>query len=175
MVVGLVPLDKQLAFQATLSYLPFFLLGYYSKDVNVKRLLGKIPWWAAAMVIVLTFIIVYVWFNKPLHDLYFNTTYWSSGYWHLKERILTRPILMVVATILGICVMRVSPSVKWTAKYGRNTLYIYLGHVFVRLVLMKLIHLHYISDRLYAIFLYAVVVTALLAVLSYWRDQQRSR
>ena len=174
MVIGLVPLDKQLAFQATLSYLPFFLLGYYSKDIDLKRMLRKIPWWVAASVIVLTFIIVYVWFNKPLHDLYFNTTYWASGYWHLKERVLTRPILMVVATILGICVMRVSPSAEWMGKYGRNTLYIYLGHVFVRLILIKLINHHYLSDRLYAIILYAVVVTALLAGWSYWRDQRRT-
>lgn len=174
MVVGLVPLSKQLAFQATWSYLPFFLLGYFSKDVDVKAILHKVPYWVAMMVIVIIFVVVYLWFNIPLHDLYFNTTYWASGYWHLKERILTRPILMVVATILGFCVMRVSSPVKWLAKFGQATLYVYLGHIFVRLLLIKLINDGYLPCRLYLIILYAVIVTFALASLSLWRDSRKS-
>lgn len=174
LVVGLVPLSKQLAFQATWSYLPFFLLGYFSKDVDMKAMLHRIPYWVAMTVIVGSFVVVYLWFNKPLHDLYFSTTYWASGVWHLKERILTRPVLMVVATILGCCVMRVSPTVKWLAKFGQATLYIYLGHIFVRLLVIKLINEGYIPDRLYSIILYAIIVTFALTWLSLWRNHRQS-
>lgn len=175
MVVGLIPLSKHLAFQVTFAYLPFFLLGYYSKDVDMRRLLSRIPWWAAAAVLAVALVAVAVWFNKPLHDLYFNTTYWDSGWWHMKERLVTRPILMVIATVLGLCVMRLSPSAEWMARYGRNMLYIYLIHIFVRLALIKLINLHYISDSLPALVLYSVVVTAVLAWLSCRYDNRLIR
>lgn len=44
---GFVPVNGEFALQQTMTYLPFFFMGYYAKNIELKKYLAKIPFWVA--------------------------------------------------------------------------------------------------------------------------------
>ena len=168
LLAGFLPVNKVLSIQKTLTLLPFFTMGYYAREVDVRKWLQKVPAVVAVAVLVGVFLLMYLLLNRPVEPLYFNSGYLSDSLSHTLQLFVARCFLLLLATAAGISAMRLTPSVGALACYGRYTLYIYLGHVFVRMLLMEGINRQLIPSSLLALFLYALATVTVMAVCFYY-------
>ena len=60
---GFVPIGHPFEFQRTLVFLPFFVLGYYSKDINITEIINKIPLLVAIAFFCVVFWVFYKYLN----------------------------------------------------------------------------------------------------------------
>lgn len=127
---GFIPIDLQFSFQRTAAFFPFFVLGYYSERVDVKSLIKKIPIYIPILFLGILFIVIYL---NP--DVNFEFTKCKSSYYSDPEMspilcCIIRCAFIAIATIISIMVMRLVPTNQRFAKWGTNTLFIFIYHAF---------------------------------------------
>ena len=129
---GFVPIGHTFSLQRTMAFLPFFFMGYYAKDIEVKKHIAKIPAFVAVWVLLSVFLIYYFVLNKSYSFvLYANVPYGSKNEYSLLFLFFARGIFLVFATLMGAMVMRLVPSNPSLSCWGSNTLFIYIYHSFI--------------------------------------------
>ena len=78
LVGGFVPIGRVLSIQRTFALFPFFVMGYYSVDYDIRNIINRIPLPVALSVIFLTFISLFLYFNKDITRFLVNTDPYSS-------------------------------------------------------------------------------------------------
>ncbi len=166
---GFIPMGAELSLQHTLAFLPFFCMGYYSTSIDMKGILRKIPATAAATVLVLAFVVLY--FLKVKMEDINNCKY---SYWWFSSIPLTlqavwRLFFLLAALLTGMAAMRMAPVRDALARWGAQTLFIYLYHSFAIQALIVIIRRGYLPQDEVLFFLYSVLVFAGLIWLSRFR------
>lgn len=167
LAVGFVPLSKPFVFQRAFSLLPFFVLGYYSVDVDVRKAIDRIPPVVAAAVLLGAFCVLYFVLNRSLtlvHDG--SYPYWSSDASRTMLRFAGRCVFIPASLVLGAMVMRLVPTHATLARWGRLTLFIYLYHTFAINVLDALVARGYLPQNEVLLIAYAALITLGLVLLS---------
>ena len=129
---GFFPVGETLSLQRTITYIPFFFMGYYANGDEVKKYITKIPAILAIVVLLLCFLIYYFVLNYNLSFILCGKTpYWSVAGYSPFELLLARGLLLIFATVTGFMLMRLT-SVKPTffSQLGQITLFIYVYHTF---------------------------------------------
>lgn len=168
LLAGFIPVEHQFVIQRTLSFLPFFFMGYYSINYDILSYIKKIPYMASIGILLVTFIFFYFFLNKDLvfvHHCCFK--YWYYDLSHTLIRFLDRCVFIPCSVVLCILVMRLVPENAQLAKWGRTTLFIYIYHSFaVREMLIPLINRSLIPQNEILLFIYAVIIIFGLLLLS---------
>jgi len=122
-----------LSFTRMFAFLPFFLLGYYSKDSFIKKIksyskvisiVGLLSIGVFAFVIAQYQIIDY-------RFLYMFQSYNSFGF-GIVQGMLLRILFYTLAILISVFLINLAPSGKLNlSKIGSNTLIIYLGHIYI--------------------------------------------
>ena len=164
---GLIPVGAQFSLQRTMAFMPFFFMGYYSTKIDIMIYINRIPLKAAIVLIVFVYIIVY-------YKLNFNITYVTNcctPYISIPSMSLflccfARGGLIVLAIILSMMMMRIVRSQSYISNWGAKTLVIYMFHSFAIKIANVFIARGYIPQNEVLLFVYAVIITLLLAFLS---------
>jgi fucose 4-O-acetylase-like acetyltransferase len=128
-----------LSLYRTYYYLPVFVIGYYTKDLNLFKQKKNYQFWALGLLVLFVSIIGYLSLNDPgkADDLFYAFLP-NIGYTNEWQTVVLRNAALFSGIICGFCFLFIIP-VKHTfyTKYGRNTLYVYLFHMFLVLPIIR--------------------------------------
>ncbi|MDV4150052.1 acyltransferase family protein [Clostridium sp. AL.422] len=141
-VIGVIPsVGSMLSISRTIVFLPFFLLGYYTKEEHLNKI-GNFNKLLAiqGITIVLIFTIYIV--NVDLFDykfLYYSYSFEELGM-SLGIGIILRLVLYVAAILFSICVIALVPKKrKPFTNLGKATMNIYVFHIYLVILVYLLI------------------------------------
>lgn len=165
LVSGYAPVGSQFSLQRTMCFLPFFILGYYTKPSKVKMIIQRIPKVLAFIVCITTLLGLYFVIGKNLGYV----TAGSSNYYVTSNSFIAlvmRIISFVCAIILSISIMRLTPNNKVLADIGKQTLFVYIIHTFVATAIFIAIrHITFIGSPI-SLFFLSVCTTYVLALIA---------
>lgn len=168
---GFVPIDNAFAFQRTFAFLPFFVIGYFSFDIDIRKYIDKVPSFMAVLVLIAVFVFFFFYFgDKDLVLVHHcKTSFWSYDFHHTVLRFVARCIYVPTAIFLSLFVMRLVPTNKMLAKWGSVTLFIFIYHTFAINVLLELTKRGYVPQNELLLFVYAGIITFGLLYLSHFK------
>ena len=167
LVGGFIPWGRLLSIQRTLSFFPFFILGYYSVRIDIKRIIKKIPLLIAVFALLFIFVLVYFFLNKDITRLLIGADpYYAETTKKTMMYLFYRGIYIVIAIIVSLVIMRLVPENKKIAEYGKGTMTIFIFHIFVLFLFKYAIVALGLPQNEIWIFVYAITTLALLTILS---------
>ena len=154
-VSGFVPIDQDLSFQRAFSFLPFFVLGLVSKKKDILPSLEKVPIWIAFIFLTLGLFIA-------RHLPTFQPKYHYSSLHDIELRL----IQVFLGVLLCYSLLRISrlSVFSFLARYGRYSLWIYIGQSFltrVNVLEKALSHYYGIESNLWI----ALTITSLYCIV----------
>ena len=124
---GIIPVGGEFSLQRTMSLLPFFSLGYYAKEIDIKKYIAKIPLPLAVGLLLSLFLVYFFVLNRNLGLAFiWRVPYGTKAELPAVFHFLARSFFLMAATITGAMVMRVVPTRESLSQWGRTTLYIYI-------------------------------------------------
>lgn len=169
-ISGFVPIGHPFEIQRTLAFLPFFVLGYYSKDINITEINDKIP----LLVAIAFFCVVFWCFYKYLN---FNMAWLLSAGQHYLDtdspsmiiRVFSRLLWLPCSLIACVMFLKLAQNNCVFANLGQRTMPIFIYHSFVLDVLKYLYKSSYIPISSTTIYLYFIVVFIIVIIMSNMR------
>lgn len=153
---GFVPLSRELSFQRAFAFLPFFIMGYYSASVDIKKRLTILPFWSCLLVIIAIFTIFCSYFKGSYNFLYYAFPY-NDAY-----DLWMRMVCICSAVFCSLLIMRLVIPLYRVASWGKCTLFIYMYHLFLEAVLKIVIVKGFLPTGIIPIFIYSVAITMFL-------------
>ena len=167
-MAGFIPVGDAFSLQRALSFLPFFVMGYYSVDFDIRDKCKKIPVTISLLIFIVIFGILYRLHMNLDYVHHCSFPYWAEDNALTLLRLGLRCLFLIIAIVLGALVMGLVPSNKVLAKWGSTTMFIYIYHSFaLREVLFPLIVSSAIMQHPLILIIHAVYITAILLMLSY--------
>lgn len=164
---GVIPANSHFSLQRTMAYMPFFFMGYYSTKTDIRKYINKVPLSLALFVIVSVLFFFYFCLNENINFiLTCRLSYWSRPEVSPILRCVYRCILLVSAMIISIMIMRIVPLNQQIAKWGANTLFIYMYHSFLIRAFRLGVKCGLIPQNEWLLIVYALLFTISLAYLS---------
>lgn len=165
---GFIPVGSAFSLQRTITYLPFFFMGYYAKNIELKKYIAKIPSLLAFAVLLSVFLTYFFILNKSLNFVLMgNATYWSKAEFSPYLLCLARGMFLFSATTMGVMVMRLIPTRPLLSHWGRITLFIYLYHSFAIQALRLAFKHGFFPQNEWMFIIMSVVITMGLILLSH--------
>lgn len=165
---GFVPVGKELSLQRTMTYLPFFFMGYYAKNIDMKKRIAKIPLPLAIGVLASCFLVYYFFLNYNLSFILcgYSTYYGIDGFTPLAL-CLARGLLLITATITGLMLMRLTPTkATFFSQWGKVTLFIFVYHYFfIQITRYAILH-NILPQNEWLLIILGVFITMALVILS---------
>lgn len=168
---GLIPVGRELSVQRTLSFLPFFMLGYVTAGMDVKAFVKRMPIVAAVGILVAIVALVFYmhrrWGMFVCHMLYYSFPYYTDTSIQLYRCVVARVICLAIAIVMGAAVMRLVMPVTLPSKWGSSTLFVYITHIYaVNYVILAACNQNMLPGGLWWLVLYAVALTPVLSLLA---------
>ena len=124
---GFIPV-KFLSLQRAMTFLPFFFMGYYSTEIDIKSWLSKIHIRIPVISVLAIFLFIYFFMNFDLSFvLHGKASYWSYPSLSPCVLCLTRCLFILVAIFVSIMIMRLVRVQPLIAKMGGNFSDIYFS------------------------------------------------
>ena len=168
LVAGFIPIGYPFSVQRILSFLPFFVMGYYSSEFDIQQYINKIPKFLAVSVFVIAFMLLFFVLDIDLALVHHG----SYPYYHETFYTLflfgSRCIFILSAIILGIMVMRLVPTNATIAKWGCETMFIFIYHSFAVNALDAIIKRDWIPQYELLLFVYAIIIISGLLLLAHF-------
>lgn len=165
---GFIPVGGEFSLQRTMTFLPFFFMGYYAKDIELKKYISMVPSFLAFAIIFSVFLICFFMLNRPINFVLIGKySYWFNVGLSPLLLCFARAIFLLSATTIGIMVMRLVPTKPLLSHWGRITLFIYIYHTFAILALKWAIKHGYFPQNEWILILLSVVITMGLVFLSH--------
>ena len=169
LLAGFVPVSRELGFQRTFFFLPFFTLGYVCKHIKFDfGTLQKFP------VFLATCILMVVLFSTLHFDFQFKSLLMGCHTYYKYDIPLVVSLAVRLAVYFGcfitsVCILRFIPKreIKWISNQGAQTLYYFLYHTIIIYLLMAL-SAHF---KLPTTFLMSIIYTAII-VVAVWALQK---
>jgi hypothetical protein len=156
-IAGYVPISKELSFQRTFAFFPFFVLG------NMMRGTAFVSWLKRQNkclygMILLSFIIVLIFYHPYSQWLLYG---WCSFYQYHCSLILApfvKLLWFLLAGIMGIAFLCIIPDVKILSSQGSKSLTVYLFHIYPISIMQKMgVHI----DNIF----YLIVLSVLIYIV----------
>ena len=166
---GYFPIGYMFAIHRTLSFLPFFVLGYYSSELNFCSYIKRIPLIVAFGTLLACFVIVSSSINGVFSFVY-HCPYkdWDVNFVQIKALFpIIRCAYVLLTIILCVMVMRITPALSFMGKWTSRSLFIYIYHALaLRIFLFPLIGRHFIPQNEILLIIYTIVILFGLLILS---------
>ena len=170
LLAGFIPIGYPFVVQRTLTFLPFFIMGYYSTEIDIKQYISKIPRIVTIPILGCAFLVLFLWLNRNLSFVHHcSFPYWGGDFLHVMIRLAARCVFIPSAIILSIAVMRLTPTHQTLAKWGSITMFIYIYHSFAVNFLNAIIKRGYIPQNELLLFAYSIAIMLCLLTLSRFR------
>ena len=133
-LAAFVPLGRELSFQRTFAFYPYFLLGYYMRTKGWWEKLQETPIWLSCVVVLLYVGIIIV-------GPYIPKSMLVQFYSYQENHLI--PLLRVVSYLwmlpLTLAILRLLPDVGFCASEGKNTMFYYIFHVYFVYIEQRLV------------------------------------
>ena len=161
-LAGFIPISTEMSFQRTFCYLPLFLLGYYTKNLDLQTWVKRIPRYLSIGGLIIIILSLYVFLrDKDLEHIVTGSVYYTQ-----PTYALYRFLMYIAAFVSGLFIMNITPTkYSWISKYGQQTMFIFLYHSFIIRAIKRFSHQHIINiDTTLAIIL-SIAIMALMFLL----------
>lgn len=152
-----------LGLSRTIYFFPFFLMGFYSKDLWIlfeKRRIHKN--WLFFSLLSIIAILVFIMKDQAYQWLFGSYSYQKLSI-HGIDAALTRAMIYIISTLCIIAILGLIPSKKsFISEQGRNSLYVYLWHGFIVKILINLGVINFLLEFRSPVILSAMFITALI-------------
>ena len=128
LIAGFIPISNELSIQRTLSFLPFFVLGYYSRRCEW---IEKIKCAPTGFVITILVISSCIYFFMLQRDMFTITVLYENTPYNNAQDIFARFLIWLQALGFGIVIMKVAKPTRMASVLGGLTLYIFVYHQFI--------------------------------------------
>ena len=168
---GYLPIGDDFGIHRMLSFLPFFVIGYYATDIDLPTYINKISSQVAVGILAISFaLIIFTMTNIPSHVLYHTYYNWGSTLIFYPPFFpAIRCLFIGIAVILSIMVMRLVPTNSRWADWGTQTLFIYTYHALALKVLFLLINKSFIPQNEWFLAIYTVAIIVGLLLLTRYK------
>ena len=161
-IAGFLPISREFSIQRALCFSPFFFMGYYSYYFEIKDVVKKMPSAVSLVIFVLFFVAIYLWMNRDVSVVLSGAIpYINEGDININL-LLGRFLFVVIAILLSVAFLRITPDSKHLSKWGRATLFVYMYHLFFEAVLKIIVQKGYLPNGFFPILLYSVLLTLFL-------------
>ena len=164
---GFIPVSAEFSLQRTMTYLPFFFMGYYAKNIELKKYIAKIPPLLAVAVLVCAFLVIFNYFNINLRFVLLGKfPYWGNAEYSPVMLCLARFISLSAGVLTGLSVMRLVMVKPAFPEWGKITLFIYIYHSFLIQASRFAASHGYLPQNEWIWHVIAVIITGVLICLS---------
>ena len=137
-VGGISEISTFLSLSRTITFLPFFLLGYNTKEEHLRKL-KSYPMAISVVGLGLCFLIAVILAKYKPIDV--KLLYLAYPYKTFKMTFLTgiiyRLAIYIIMLLSSIFIIRLIPDKKLSiSRFGKNTMNVYLGHIYIGIVLI---------------------------------------
>ncbi len=143
LLIGIIPSGGGiLSLSRTISFLPFFLAGYYTSEKGLSKIAGISKKYALLGLVVAVIIAFYLGGSNALdyNFLYHSQSYSYSGF-GIYEGILFKGMIYIGAASISICLLNLIPHKKlFFTKVGKQTMNVYLFHPYLTIGVYAIIH-----------------------------------
>jgi fucose 4-O-acetylase-like acetyltransferase len=157
-LAGFLPFNDILAIQKTLSFLPFFFLGYYMRGKNL--FLPEKYKLLCLLFLILSFAIP-LFYSQYLGSLTHDISYvcYNDAIRRLLVFCLSIPVSLA---FINVCINR-----PWIARQGQLTMQYYIYHAVVLYPFLEIMSKFGLPSSLLTAILYTIVITIGIGILSY--------
>lgn len=127
-VGGFFPMGRELSFQRTVAFFPYFLLGYYAKRFDGYAMLKRVKVQYALVIVTVYAIIVFAIGHFPLSMLVQFFDYYELG--NPIYGVGMRIVSFLWMLPLTLAILRLFANVTVFYNQGRNTLFYYIYHMY---------------------------------------------
>lgn len=128
----IVGLENDMGISRTVTFLPFFLAGYYSQRSLIDRIKKMIPGYLALFIFVAVFIAYWFLGKYFATNIFYFTNSYQKDFESNLIGIVARIILLATAALLSISFIKLMPSKKTAFSHlGSRTMYVYILHLVV--------------------------------------------
>lgn len=164
---GFIPINGQFSFQRTIALLPFFVMGYSAKNIEIMKYISKIPHSLAIGLLLSVFLVFYFVLNRNCGIAFIcRASYGVKPELPLILHFFARGVYLIVGTITGIMVMRVVPTKSLLYRRGNITLFIYIYHIFFIQALRYVYEKGYLPHNEWIFIAMCFIIVSLLILLS---------
>lgn len=157
-ISGLLPINRFLSLQRTLSFFPFFFLGYSMKR---RRLFISAKYKPFCFLFLALTIVLPLFFSKYLGDL--NQ---AQPYDNIRD-IFSRTFVFCLSFPMSVAFINLCPNTPWISRQGRFTLYFYICHALIIYFFQVIICKYNLPTSLLAATIYSIVIIIGLGITSY--------
>lgn len=118
-LAGFLPIDRALSLQRTLSFMPFFFLGYYMRGNNLYLPDKYKPF--SIIFLMVIFVILFFFPHRMRYLLHAHP-------YHNINGVAIRVIAFSLAVLMSIAFMNICYNTPWIAQQGRMSLQYYIYH-----------------------------------------------
>lgn len=158
LLAGFTPCHRVLSLQRTLSFLPFFFLGYCMKGKNLFIPSKYRP--LSFIFLVAIYILIYHYYpylvNLSQADPY-------GDHYDLLRRI----VAFCLCIPMSVAFINICPNILWTAKQGKLTLQYYIYHTLIIYVLSVFSRMFDFPVSFVALMVYSLIIILGLGLASY--------
>ena len=158
-ISGLLPFNRFLSLQRTLSFFPFFFLGYCMKG---RRLFISAKYKPLCFIFLALTIIFPLFFSKYLGDL--NQ---AQPYDNIRG-IFYRTFVFCLSFPMSVAFINLCPNTPWISRQGRFTLYYYICHALIIYFFQIIIDKYNLPTSFLAATIYSIVLIVVLGITSYF-------
>lgn len=154
-VVGFIPVDRELSLQRTLTFFPFFVIGNAFRNAVVLGRVKRVDYRIPLLLLIVFFLIALFYVERPPFWLLCGRT----AFYGYHSSLFLAPFIklgwyLLVLTV-SMCVLCLIPDKKCLSVCGNKTLTIYLFHYYPILILEKLA---FRTDNLFLLLCLASVI-----------------
>lgn len=142
LLIGLDSMGQNfLSISRTIAFLPFFLMGYYTDSTKLNKINNMSK--GIGYFIVIVFILIAIYISKydvVGYKFLYNSYAYKTNQLNMIQGLIGRSLLYLGSIILSIGIVNVVPNRKfWYSKYGKNTMNIYVFHIYLIVIVIHFI------------------------------------
>lgn len=154
--------DGFLGLYRIIFLLPIFTLGYYSKnlkDIVIKMMQYRV-FFILSFVVIISGIFCISYFEQSFNQILFYAYTPVFGYDHNLYNFAIRTLGLISACVISMLFLFTIPTkIMFFTKYGKNTLNVFLLHMFIVWPINNILN----ADSNYFIF-YAIVISCIITI-----------
>ena len=156
-VCGFIPIDHEFSFQRTFAFMPYFIIGYLFKRNNMMSMIESIPTFLTIVIMVMSLIMAR-----------FLPFYMPKVHFYSMNDVFVRMFQTCLGIILCLSIIRLSRMRFWEriAKYGKYTIWIYIGHTYLIVIGQKISFIYGLRINIFEAIVLAFLYCFLLILLA---------
>jgi fucose 4-O-acetylase-like acetyltransferase len=158
-IAGFLPLNNRLlSIQRTLSFMPFFFLGYYMKGKNLFLPDKYKP---------LSYVFLFLTFTIPVFFLQYLGNVEHADSYNNINNMYSRIFVFGLSIPMSLAFINICPNTSWVAQQGKLSMQYYIYHAITILPFISVMCKLNFPMTFWTAIIYTAIITIILGIASY--------